>query len=274
MDYASYLIWSEYVPQAGKEEYHCYLKQYWSRIKKRDPIVKPLLVDTPQQLVGKLSQRGVFEFHQQPDLLISANGVQRVSELIELSQQPAEVQFKVQEILVRYQEQPVLLGKHILLFNPGNTNEIPDPIIVTHESYQFKLYANFDCVLQEADDTIHIVDLKTGHHLQPHTGLSNYDNRQAHVYLLAASYLYPNAKAIGSFYNLETQQWSSQYHQTPSLLARTAEMLEIVAKRHQQDKRQLASNSENFHKIFRPHPGLPCQYCQFTSICTFADLIT
>ncbi|MBD2184421.1 PD-(D/E)XK nuclease family protein [Planktothrix sp. FACHB-1355] len=273
MDYASYLIWLEYVAQAGKEEYHCHLKQYWSRIKKYDSRVKPLLLDTPQQLLGKLAQRGVFEFHQNPDLLSYDRGVERVTALIKLNQQPAEVQDKVRQILIKYQEKPVLLGKHILLLNPGNTNEVPEPIIVTQGSYQFKLYANFDCVLQENDNIIHIVDLKTGHHLQTHTGLSNYDNRQAHVYLLAASYLYPKAKTIASFYNLETQQWSSPYHQTPSLLARTAEMLAIVAKRHQQDKRNLVSNPENFHRIFRPHPGLACQYCQFTSICSFADLI-
>jgi hypothetical protein len=274
MDYASYLIWSEYVPQAGKEEYYCHLKQYWNRIKKNDPRVKPLTVDTPQQLLGKLAQRGVFEFHQNPDLLRSDQGVQRVIELLELNKQPAELQDKVKEILIKYQEQPVLLGKKILLFNPGNTNEIPKPIIVTQGSYKFNLYANFDCLLQENDNSIHIVDLKTGHHLQTQTGLSNYDNRQAHVYLLAASYLYPNTKAIASFYNLETQQWSRQYHQTPSLLATTSEKLAIVAKRHQQDKRNLASNPESFARIFRPHTGLACQYCQFTSICAFADLIT
>lgn len=273
MAYASYLIWSEYAPQAGKEEYYCHLKQYWSRIKKHDLRVKPLLADTPQQLVGKLAQRGVFEFHQQPDLLESPLGLEQVIDLLQLNQQIELVRIKVTEILIKYQNQPALKNKSILFLNPGNTNEIPQPISLCFSNYNFNLFASFDCVLKEDDKTIHIVDLKTGNHQQPHTRLSNYDNRQAHVYLLAASYLYPNYSAVFSFYNLETQQWSRQYHQNPSLLEITLEKLAIVAKRHQQDRRKYEAYPNEFSKIFRPHPGLACHYCQFTSICSFADSI-
>jgi len=40
----------------------------------------------------------------------------------------------------------------------------------------------------EPDGTLHILDFKTGK--------SEFDRRQAYVYLLAAKYLYPNRSAV------------------------------------------------------------------------------
>ncbi len=102
------------------------------------------------------------------------------------------------------------------------------------------------------------------------TGKSDFDLRQAYVYLLTASYLYPQQKAVASFYNLETCKWSDNFSATPSQLKAIQAELIRIAQQHQKDLNRYRQNQSDFNQIFLPNPGTACLYCAFSSICQFS----
>ena len=257
--YASYSIWSQISPSVGAEHLHCDRKRGYSRAKKKEPGVKNLVsMDNTSQRIGNLAQRGVYEFHQNSELLFEPEGVNEVVQILNLYQQSSEVLERVRAILTNYHQKPILLNRNIIQLARGDES-IPEAIEIQYGNFAFGLYAAFDCVLLEPDDTIHILDFKTGK--------SNFDLRQAYVYLVAAKSLYPNQKAIASFYNLETQVASEPLNPTPEAVESVCIELSLVAKKLQKDLRRYKNNPKLFERIFPANPGLPCKYCVFTSVC-------
>lgn len=260
--YASYSIWSQISPPIGKEKLHCDRKRGYNRARKKEPLIKDLatLDNTPQR-IGHLAQRGVYEFHQDIQLLSEPNGVQTVAEILELSQELPEVKERVELILNNYYQKPILLGLNIVELSRGDES-FPEAIPIKYGSLTFGLYAAFDCVLLEPDNTIHILDFKTGK--------SGFDRRQAYVYLLAAEHLYPNQKAIASFYNLETQVASEPCPASPQAMESMRIELSSVAKKLQQDLRRYKREPHLFDRIFPANPGSSCKRCAFNSVCEYA----
>ena len=141
---------------------------------------------------------------------------------------------------------------------------IPPQIPRKQGNYHFNLFAAIDCVFRESDGTIHILDFKTG--------TSNFDRRQAFVYLLAATYLYPGEKAVASFYNLETGVWSELITATDTQLKAIQYKLAEIAQSHQKELAIYKKNQSKFADIFPANPGIPCRSCQFSSICQFSPV--
>lgn len=260
--YASYSIWSQITPPIGKEHWHCDRIRGYKRARKKEPLIKELAtLDNVPQKIGHLAQRGVYEFHQNVQLLSKPDGVETVAEILELSQESAEVEKRVESILNNYYQKPILLEKNILELSRGDES-FPEPIPIEYGNLIFALYAAFDCVLLEPDNTIHVLDFKTGK--------SGFDLRQAYIYLLAAKHLYPDRKAIASFYNLETQLASEPISATPQAIESMRIELSSVAKKLQQDLQRYKRNPDLFDRIFPANPGLPCKYCVFNSVCEYA----
>ena len=94
--------------------------------------------------------------------------------------------------------------------------------------------------------------------------------RQAYVYLVAAKHLYPDRKAIASFYNLETQVDSKPISATPQAIESMYIELSSVAKKLQQDLQKYKRNPDLFDRIFPANPGSSCKYCAFNSVCEYA----
>ncbi|MEL6437638.1 MAG: PD-(D/E)XK nuclease family protein [Cyanobacteria bacterium J06621_8] len=259
--YVSYSIWSQISPAIGKERLHCDRRRGYLRAKKKEPLVKDLVTqDNIPQRIGILAQKGVYEFHQNIQLLSAADGVKKVAQILNLSQEVSEVRKRVELILQNYWQQPILLERNIKELSRGDES-FPEPIPIKHGSFTFALFAAFDCVLLEPDNTIHILDFKTGK--------SNFDLRQAYVYLVAAQHLYPNQKAIASFYNLETQLASEPITLSPQAIESTCIELSLVAQKLQQDLRRYKTNPKLFNRIFPANPGFSCQYCVFNSVCEY-----
>jgi hypothetical protein len=220
-----------------------------------------LIKDNEHQLIGKLAQSGVYEFHQYPELLYQSEGVKKVAEILELNQNPEEIQERVLSILDNYYKNPILVGKEIVRLSKGDEG-YPKPITIQQGSYRFNLYAPTDCIFKHPDGTIHILDFKTGK--------SDFDRRQAYVYLLAASYLYPQQPSVASFYNLENGSSSDIITATPERLKFLQIELADIAKQHEFEKMQYYQKISNFSEIFPPNPGVACSYCVFSSICEFS----
>jgi len=68
--FVSYNLWSSFEPPIGAEKFHCHTKRGFARARKKEPQVEALLSDTRSQSIGKIAQWGVYEFYQNPDLLI------------------------------------------------------------------------------------------------------------------------------------------------------------------------------------------------------------
>jgi PD-(D/E)XK nuclease superfamily len=117
-------------------------------------------------------------------------------------------------------------------------------------------------VIQSPDHQIHIIDFKTG--------LADFDRRQADVYLLACSYLYPDRNVVASFYNLETMTSSELMLASSERLAEIAQKLAQIAKLHQRQLREYQQDSANFDRLFPAHPGSHCRYCPFNYRCAYA----
>ena len=208
-----------------------------------------------------MAQRGVYEFHQNVQLLSKPDGVETVAEILELSQESAEVEKRVESILNNYYQKPILVDKNIIELARGDES-FPEPIPIEYGNLTFALYAAVDCVLIEPDNTIHILDFKTGK--------SDFDLRQAYVYLVAAKHLYPDRQAIASFYNLETQVDSKPISATPQAIESMYIELSSVAKKLQQDLQKYKQNPDLFDRIFPANPGSSCKYCAFNSVCEYA----
>ena len=260
--FASYHLWSLVVPAVGQERWHCQMKRGFIKAKQKEPIVKALLAhaSSPQR-IGLLAQKGVYEFHHHHQLLNQPDGVEKVSQMLKLSKLAAEVQQRVLQILKNYYKDPFLEGKQIVELTSGEEG-FPKPILIEQQNYRFRLYATMDCVFTEPDRTLHILDFKTGK--------SAFDQRQALVYLVAARYLYPEQRAVASFYNLEQCKKSALIRVTSNQLDAIETQLARIAQQHQQDVNQYQQNPSNFSQIFPPNPGYHCRYCPFNSICEFS----
>ena len=262
--YASYNIWSQTSPAIGKEHLHCDRKRGYTRVRKKEPLIKELAgKDNTPQRIGILAQRGVYEFHQNIELLSQSDGVEKVSEILKLEPESREVREKVQSILDNYHQKPILLGKDILELKRGDES-FPEPIPIKYGNFTFALYASFDCILLEPENVIHILDFKTGK--------SDFDPRQGYVYLVAAQHLYPNQKAIASFYNLETQVLSEPIPLSTTALESVCIDLFLAAQKLQEDRQKYKRNHKLFDRIFPANPGVQCEYCPFASICEYAAI--
>ncbi len=263
LPYASYNLWQRVTPPIGKEKYHCDLKQRgFGKARNKEEKVKQLLnQDSDPQRIGILAQAGVYEFHKDISLLSHLDGVNKVAHILNLSKESATVQARVLPILYNYYRKPILAAKNILQLNRGDEG-FPEPIAIKYGDYWFNLYAAIDCIFQEADGRLHILDLKTGK--------SDFDKRQAYVYLLATQYLYPDKQAIASFYNLETCQFSETITATKEALQAVKIELAQISQQHQKDLNNYRYNKEKFSTIFPPNPGFACNYCPFNSICEYS----
>lgn len=96
------------------------------------------------------------------------------------------------------------------------------------------------------------------------------DRRQAYVYLLAASYLYPKQKATALFYNLESGKFSEPINATSAQLDAIQIELARIAQQHQKDLSNYRHNPTKFKQIFPASPSFNCRYCSFNSICELA----
>lgn len=262
LPFASYNLWSLFAPAIGQEHWHCDMKRGYTKVRKREPDVAAILAeDTVPQRIGLLAQQGIYEFHADPCRLKNADGVTQVSEILKLNQESEQVRERLMRILTQYYENPVLCGKRIFSLSRGDEG-FPEPIKLYCENTAFHLFAAIDCILLEPDGTLHILDLKTGH--------SDFDERQAFVYLLAASYLFPRQRAIASFYNLELCKWSEPITATASQLNAVRIELARLAQQHDGEKKLYRKNPAEFNRIFPPTFGFRCQHCQFNSICQFS----
>ena len=183
-----------------------------------------------------------------------------MAEILQLTQESAVVKERVISILQKYHAEPFLAGKKIIKLSRGDEG-FPEPILIKHDNYQFNLYAAIDCIFEEPDGKLHILDFKTG--------ISEFDKRQAYVYLLAARYLYPQQPVIASFYNLETGKHSEAIVASATHLNAIQIELVRIAQQHQKDLSRYRYNPTEFKQIFPASPGLNCRYCQFNSICDF-----
>lgn len=258
----SYNLWSLSDSRVGQEFWFCDMTRGFKKVRQKEPQVKALLEqDNKHQRIGKLAQAGVYEFYQNPQLLSHSEGVEQVAAILKLSQEPEEVQERIIEILNNYCKKPILVGKQIIELSKGDEG-FPSPITIQEGNYSFALYAPTDCTFKQPDGTIHILDFKTGK--------SDFDRRQAYVYLLAASYLYPQQPSVASFYNLETGLASDIITATPEQLKFVQIELADIAKRYELERMHYGKNSNDFAKIFPPNPGIACRYCTFNSICEFS----
>ena len=263
MDFASYHLWSQFEPALGWEDTHCQMQRGWRWTQKSSikEVQKLPLQETIWQKVGKLAQQGLYEFHQDPLLLKHPKGSERVADRLYLYYEISTVRDRVMRILQQYQATPWLLGEDILVLNRGD-EPIPAPIELQVDDYRFQLFAAFDCIIRSIDGQIHIIDFKTG--------LADFDRRQADVYLLACSYLYPDLHAVASFYNLETMTRSELITATGDRLESIARKLADIAKSHQQQLQEYQSHPDCFVRLFPAHPGTHCRYCPFNYHCVYA----
>ena len=262
--FVSYHLWSLVAPAIGQERWHCQMRRGFIKARQHEPEVKALLAKaTAPQRIGILAQKGVYEFHHNRHLLTSSDGVEQVARLLKLSHSTIQVQQRVLQILKKYYNAPLLLGKKILQLTRGDEG-FPKPIVIEQKDDRFRLYAAMDCVFIESDDrhTLHILDFKTGK--------AAFDKRQALVYLLAAHYLYPGKEAVASFYNLELCQESDLISLNKNELEDLKLELINIAKKHYQDVQRYQDSARNFSEIFPPNPGYHCRFCPFQSICQFS----
>lgn len=259
---ASYNLWSLSDSRVGQEFWFCDMKRGFNKVRQKENQVKALLEqDNKHQRIGKLAQAGVFEFSQDPQLLLKSEGVEKVAAILKLNQESEEVQERTIGILTNYYKKPILVGKQIIQLSKGDEGS-PQPITIQEGSYRFNLYAPTDCTFKEPDGTIHILDFKTGK--------SDFDRRQAYVYLLAASYLYPEQPSVASFYNLETGLVSDIITAAPEQLKFVQIELADIPKRYELERKRYGKNPNDFAMIFPPNPGIVCKSCNFHSICEFS----
>ena len=234
----------------------------WTQVKSSIPATQGLPVqETIWQKVGKLAQQAVYEFHQNPLLLKHPRGCERVADRLYLYYEIAAVRDRVIQIIQQYQASPFLLGQDIIVLNRGD-EQLPQPIEIEVDRDSFQLFAAFDCIVQSPDLQLQIIDFKTG--------VADPDLRQAEVYLLACSYLYPDLQVAASFYNLETMTSSEPITATVSRLAQVAAKLAQIAKLHHQQLQDYQSDPACFDRLFPAHPGHHCRFCQFNYRCNYA----
>jgi hypothetical protein len=260
--YFSYKLWADSESAYGLESFHCEMKRGFRRVRNQEPIVKALIAtDSNAQAIGHLAQRGVYEFHADPQLLDRSDGVKLVADLLQLELLDPDLAKRVTQILERYHTQPILKGKQILILERGD-EKLPEPLLLKLQRKEFNFYVAMDCVYVEPDGTIHILDFKTGK--------SKFDERQAYTYLFAAKHLYPEQPVVASFYNLESQQRSRIITANPAQLQKMEINFAKIAQQLADDSNRHRNNPGAFNLTFRPNPGIQCQHCPFPSICDYA----
>lgn len=172
----------------------------------------------------------------------------------------AVVRDRTSQIIQQYQASPFLFGQDIIGLNRGD-EQLPQPIEIQVDNYNFQLFAAFDCIVQLPDLQLQIIDFKTG--------IADADLRQAEVYLLACRYLCPNRQVVASFYNLGTMTSSELITTTPAKLAETAAKLAQIAKLHHQQLQDYRADPSCFDRLFPAHPGSHCRYCPYNYRCDF-----
>jgi len=261
--FASYNLWLLFSPPIGQESSHCDMKRGFYKARHHEPAVAALAkTDTIPQRIGLLAQRGVYEFHQDPLILYCEDAVTKVTKILQLNQELETVQERVIYILKSYCSNPILFGKNIIKLNRGDEG-FPIPLLIKQNNYEFNLFAAIDCIFEEENGTLHILDFKTGH--------TDFDKRQAYVYLLTASLLYPNRNSVVSFYNLESQKWCEPLSATASQMNAIQIELARISEKHQADLQLYRCFPGKFKQIFPPNPGISCKRCPFNSICDFSN---
>lgn len=265
-NYVSYTIWREITPAIGQEYLHCDRKRGYSRARKKEPKINPLAVmDNTLQHIGHLAQQVIYEFQQNTKLLSQSNGVEEVAQILRLEKELPEVQTRIEQIIKNYHNEPFLFQKNVLELSRGD-EDFPEQIPIKYGNTTFGLYAAFDCVVLEPDNSIHIIDFKTGKSGKEY----NFDYRQAYVYLVAAKELYPNQKAIASFYNLENQIQSEPISLSETAIESVQMELFLVAQKLKKDLNRYKKNPVLFDRIYPANPGFACKNCNFNSICEYA----
>ncbi|WP_414620272.1 PD-(D/E)XK nuclease family protein [Calothrix sp. CCY 0018] len=261
-NFASYNLLSLFSPPVGLEHLHCDMKRGFAKARKREPEVAALLdKDNTAQTIGLLAQKAVYEIHQDFSVFSQKDALNRIVNILQLNKESDLVRERVINIIENYFENPILLSKKIIKLSRGDEG-FPEPILIQQGNYLFNLYAAIDCIFLEENKTLHILDFKTGK--------SDFDRRQAYIYLLAASYLYPENKAVASFYNLETCKQSKKITATPETLESFQITMSRIAKQHQKDLQRYRQKSDYFQDVFPQNPGISCRFCPFSSICKFA----
>lgn len=182
-----------------------------------------------------------------------------------LNRELPEVQTRIQQVINNYYNKPFLLERNILELSRGD-EDYPPAKIIRYGDAQFKLYAAFDCVVKEPDNSIHIIDFKTGKSGKEY----DFDSRQAYVYLVVAKELYPQQKAIASFYNLENQIQSEPISLSETAIESVRMELFLVAQKLKKDLNRYKKNPDLFDRIYPANPGSACKNCNFNSICEYA----
>lgn len=264
LPFASFRLWQESQPLSENRFFHCEMRRGFSRFRKKEPFVKKILDrNTTVQSIGLLAQRVVWEFHQDPFLFDKSHAIEYISARIELEKQTKEIQERIYQVIKNYQSNPILNGKNNVVIQRGD-EDFPAPIKIEYSGYCLNLFAAIDCHFQESDNSIHILDFKTG------SGVP--DQRQAYVYLLAAQYLFPNQKAKASFYNLETQEWTKPVTASQEYLECVLIELAKLAQEWQRESTQYRQSPEMFTKLFPPNPGIRCKNCIFQTICEYSGI--
>ncbi len=264
LPFASYQLWSQFEPALGWEDTHCQMQRglRWTQAKSSSPAAQGLPVqETIWQKVGKLAQQAVYEFHQNPLWLKHPRGCERVADRLYLYYEIAVVRDRTIQIIQQYQASPFLFGQDIIVLNRGD-ERLPQPIEIHVDNDSFQLFAAFDCIVQSSNLQLQIIDFKTGG--------ADPDLRQAEVYLLACSYLYPDRNVVASFYNLETMTSSELITTNVASLTETATKLAQIAKLHQQQLQDYQLDPTCFDRLFPAHSGSHCRYCQFSYRCDYA----
>lgn len=262
LPFASYGLMADFIPAVGLEPFHCDMRRGYKRVRKKESEVAALLEkDTTPQRIGLLAQQGVYEFHHHPELIAQEYGIENLVEILKLDEESFIVQQRVIQILCNYRDNPVLLDKNIFKLSRGDEG-IPDGLEIKSRNYLFRLFAASDCIFEEPDGTLCILDFKTGK--------SDFDTRQAYIYLLAAAYLYPERKTAAFFYNLESCKWSEKLTATAIHLSALETELARLAKALELEIQLYRNEPERFSEIFPPNSGFACKYCPFNSICSFS----
>lgn len=265
-NYVSYTIWRETSPAIGQEYLHCDRKRGYSRARKKEPAINPLAVmDNVFQRIGHLAQQVIYEFQQNTKLLSQSDGKEQIAKILQLNRELPEVQTRIQQVINNYYNKPFLLERNILELSRGD-EDYPPAKIIRYGDAQFKLYAAFDCVVKEPDNSIHIIDFKTGKSGKEY----DFDSRQAYVYLVVAKELYPQQKAIASFYNLENQIESEPISLSETAIESVQMELFLVAQKLKKDLNRYKKNPDLFDRIYPANPGSACKNCNFNSICEYA----
>jgi len=262
LPFVSYGLMAEFIPAVRQESFHCDMQRGYKRGRKKEAAVATLLAkDTTPQRIGLLAQQGVYEMHQSPEMIHQENGVDNLAHILRLDEESYTVQQRITQILYNYRDRPVLSDKSVISLTRGDEG-FPEGLEISERNYLFRLYAAIDCIFEDTDGTICILDFKTGK--------SDFDARQAYIYLLAATYIYPNRKIAAYFYNLESCKWSDRV--TANLIHLSALQAELarIAKVHELEQSRYRNEPELFAEIFSPNPGFACKYCLFNSICSFS----